>query len=1090
MELKNLDQIKEDGLVVFMPSGIQATLKRDGDNVIVEYYNMQKDTYSNKEFENIMNEGILIFSEQPTIAQQSVLMESEESNEDVFEAMLQFADNEGVNITDLKEYDPFEIADFCSNFIGKEVSTEEVEEEIRIAEEDKAALEDEIEWEDGSEPYSDDKELRYQDFFGESLNKLSKKGYIRDSLVEAYKQEDNYPGGVFINIEDKHEYMTPEFKIELLDCLDKIAKMYPNTHIRQQALSFRDELGINEPYDVKTIKDFASKYMKILNAPVVESLEEQINEEEYAIYKGGKKIAAPFDTFDQALYNASEIAKDKGYNLDDLDIVSLGNYDNKKQQVVMPENVNESKSSLAEEIRNGNKSGEDPELGEWLLETSVDEKWEALTKGMKDYLCNEIADYVEQGSLEEKDLQIELDKDAGLTNADLKSLNMFTEEDIQKEDQFVCLLSFEIRYDDKEPKEESFKEKKKKDKKKKIDDSIEESLNEKIYLKDQEGNEEGPFQDQEAADQFVKDQKKAGEQKEYEEVIKEEDMSKITEDVYKVYNNIDPDAGFVNLANWNEVEDHLNKTWGEYKADMAKKNPEFGTEQDRLDFLGNFEVSMEPVEIEIEDIPAEGIELPLEPAEECPDCCPDCGKEPCECEPEELTEPAEEPMNIESEQEVEDAVEDAEEIEEAVNEDELDKEACLRKSAAEEEEAVANYLHRAKKAKEHNDEEIADLYGELADDEKVHAAQLQTTMDKLGMNDPETQEQGEEEAEEILDDKNEDFEDEHIGKSEEAEEPVEEQPEEAEQENQEITTPEEAEEKVDEIEDALDSIEDFISGLIGEEDQLDPEEIEEIAEMCMTKLPNPEDVKKDEDNEEEKEEEKNEAFSDNMGMLTDINDLDFPDALVNTVETKEDGSLYRLGDIAKLVQELKAEIESVKDEFKSALDDLKQGIKDDVKDIQTDVTSKLDNTDSKIDDLTSEEEELEMEEEPIEEQPEETEEPEEETPEEDLEEAITINKYLKRSTTFMEKCKAEKDKEIMETLDDLKKTVDKMAQEQKDAQEIKDAITLQADNDQEAEQAKEYAVNKLTEKLLNSKGSSICGHLFNESVDINTLPRK
>ena len=38
----------------------------------------------------------------------------------------------------------------------------------------------------------------------------------------------------------------------------------------------------------------------------------------------------------------------------------------------------------------------------------------------------------------------------------------------------------------------------------------------------------------------------------------------------------------------------------------------------------------------------------------------------------------------------------------------------------------------------------------------------------------------------------------------------------------------------------------------------------------------------------------------------------------------------------------------------------------------------------------------------------------------------------------------------METLDDLKKTVDKMAREQKDAQEIKDAITLQADNDQEA----------------------------------------
>lgn len=34
---------------------------------------------------------------------------------------------------------------------------------------------EEMDWEDGSEPYSDDKELRYNDYFGESFKSLNEK---------------------------------------------------------------------------------------------------------------------------------------------------------------------------------------------------------------------------------------------------------------------------------------------------------------------------------------------------------------------------------------------------------------------------------------------------------------------------------------------------------------------------------------------------------------------------------------------------------------------------------------------------------------------------------------------------------------------------------------------------------------------------------------------------------------------------------------------------------------------------------------------------------------------------------------------------
>ena len=60
----------------------------------------------------------------------------------------------------------------------------------------------------------------------------------------------------------------------------------------------------------------------------------------------------------------------------------------KEYDEIIDESLNESEYSIAEEIRKGNKSGQDPKFGNWLLETSLDEKWEQLTNDMKLYLMN------------------------------------------------------------------------------------------------------------------------------------------------------------------------------------------------------------------------------------------------------------------------------------------------------------------------------------------------------------------------------------------------------------------------------------------------------------------------------------------------------------------------------------------------------------------------------------------------------------------------------------------------------------------------------------------------------------------------------
>lgn len=191
-----------------------------------------------------------------------------------------------------------------------------------------------------------------------------------------------------------------------------------------------------------------------------------------------------------------------------------------------------------------------------------------------------------------------------------------------------------------------------------------------------------------------------------------------------------------------------------------------------------------------------------------------------------------------------------------------------------------------------------------------------------------------------------------------------------------------------------------------------------------------------------------EAFKDEMSMLTDINDLDFPQALADTVETTEDGEVLTLGKISDQIADIKTDvvnaIQDVKNDVKVELTDLKQNIQDE----------RIDDLDREVEDIKAmEEEPLEeiepitpkedMEEDPIEDS--------EESDEENLEESL-ISKYLRKGK--------------YEDLNKTKQQIDKLASQKKSADEIKDTITLMSDDDKEEDEAKKYAIDKLKESLL------------------------
>ena len=1283
MQIKNFNEIK-DGMVVFMPSGIQATLHKDGNNILVGYPEMYSDKYTREQFEKIIDEGIFVFSDQPTIAQQSVLMEAKNILDKLIgkgyirESLSKQLKENNWHLYDQSCYvigfdgeqeGPFDSYRDAEEYIAdKTKGDEQLRDNYSIV----SADEYETDFEDLDESNIKNKYVVTMD--GEPISPIfnNKQEAIEwaninynidderiaieeydelEDLEEAYKQEDNEPGSVYTAQKQKPlEYLTADFKNELLTCLDKIVREYPNVKVRQQAVTFMNELGLQEYYDTKAVKDFINKYTPILTTKVNEDLQ------------------------------------------DGLVIV-------------------------AEEIEAGNKSGyESTELGNWLLNTSLDDKWESLPEDVKNYIMEKIAQPVYDGHISYTDLEIPFNNDLGFTLEALEKSNLFNEEQLQQiidgEDEVFAYISYEISFDGKLG--ESFKLKKKK-KKEKIEDSLHEELkvgdrveylnwsgdevkgagivkhitsglaghgdtapsriitiqsdkgntfkedehrvrkineeveetdlglyiqttsdlynkyisgkskdqvdwdnlvndgvngykkeienieftdedkeaakeyvktyffknvNEDIYLKDEEGNEEGPFQDQEAKEEFLKTQKQHGVDKEYEEVIKEEDMKKTkNEDCYKVYNTINPEDGYVELKDWDEVDNYLNKQWGEYKGSISKENTEFGSEPDKEEFLSNFEVEIVPVVIKSE---AED--------ELCPVCdqpvCGDC--EHCKEQNSLVSTNFEEDLK-EAEEVVEEPIQEKPEIEEIDSEEEVEED-----DENEEDEETIDSPEEAKEvidSVEDAIDDIEDFIKTLLDAEEEAEPLEEMCMQKLP--DSEVAKKKNKKAAEEADKKE---------KKNEAQEPkryiVQIELSKDNWDQQEFDTIDKAVQafnqlKPDKYSELVDTKNDEIllsNGKLTENLKETKLDVIEFGNAIAWKLVSLCGYRKMEDitnsyvDRQELEQDfdlkeicddlsipnnlckesinyamelifgnnLDEDFEDGMSdMLTNINDLDFPDALQDTVDTKEDGSLYKISDLAKEIEELKSslksEIEDIKNDIKSALQDTKQDLKNDFNNIE----NKVQDTKTAVDDLTVEEDELEEEpmEEPTEETEETKEEPTEETEDEESEnveesynekalkgnpiyeamkEVIRTNKQpnkiisvptiatklredygintkspityqavsnlatnvksfreyivdvnkeaeiLKESSLgkaakwlsggLLAKLADKKKRIIDEEITAVKREIDRLAQQGEDAQTIKDAIVLQADNEQEEDEGVKYATQKLQQR--------------------------
>lgn len=409
-------------------------------------------------------------------------------------------------------------------------------------------------------------------------------------------------------------------------------------------------------------------------------------------------------------------------------------------------------------------------------------------------------------------------------------------------------------------------------------------------------------------------------------------MRKFNEDAYKVYNNIDSkDCGV--FGSWDEVQQFLNAEWGSYTASMAKENATF-TDEDKDNFFGNYSFDLVPVE---------------EPADEV---CADC-EEPCaDCE--EVEVPAEEPEYVE----IEGVTADPEKV---VPDQTLvftDKEAQAINDLEDGEKMLLPNMQPDTEYEYQN-------VGGATEIVKVD------DMDDLSGTAEEIVSQDSNDIEEfislLLDDEGE-CEDCACVEIEPAPEVV--------VVVDECKKTDKKEEKQPMKEDAKYIISAFLKdGTVNQETAEDIiEAVDKYKAMATDAYKELVDCTQAENTILKSEGEKpqvaaQESFKD--GVITDINELDFPAAMHDAVDTKEDGSLLRLSDVVKQVAELKEFImkdladfkNDLKTEVKTSLSDLKQDIKSDVKDVQTAVTSKLDNTDARIADLTAEEEELDLEEE-------------------------------------------------------------------------------------------------------------------------------
>lgn len=155
-------------------------------------------------------------------------------------------------------------------------------------------------------------------------------------------------------------------------------------------------------------------------------------------------------------------------------------------------------------------------------------------------------------------------------------------------------------------------------------------------------------------------------------------------------------------------------------------------------------------------------------------------------------------------------------------------------------------------------------------------------------------------------------------------------------------------------------------------------------------------------------------------LPTDVQDVDMPQAIADSIPTTEDGEVITLEKIWDVLNKLVADVQALK-QLSTQPAEPEQPEEPELPPVE------------EVDDEEDEEEEVE-----------EKDEPEESDKEEDSE-------------------------DMDEDLNKTKRMIDRLTQQNKEPREIKNAITLMSDDENEEEQASEYAISKMKESLLNTR---------------------
>lgn len=155
-------------------------------------------------------------------------------------------------------------------------------------------------------------------------------------------------------------------------------------------------------------------------------------------------------------------------------------------------------------------------------------------------------------------------------------------------------------------------------------------------------------------------------------------------------------------------------------------------------------------------------------------------------------------------------------------------------------------------------------------------------------------------------------------------------------------------------------------------------------------------------------------------LPTDVQDVDMPQAIANSIPTTEDGEVITLEKIWDVLNKLVADVQALK-QLPTQPAEPEQPEEPELPPVE------------EVDDEEDEEEEVE-----------EKDEPEESDEKEDSE-------------------------DMDEDLNKTKRMIDRLTQQNKEPREIKNAITLMSDDENEEEQASEYAISKMKESLLNTR---------------------